>query len=127
MKQDLRINIYFSAVQGPHTPEGPGWYLLVNRPTVAGLAQSNEEIIPHVRLKPGEVAKIAKVLDKLSEGKPLNWTTGAGRANISVEQAVNEANEEAREAVARTLEEAKILITQMELLKARVEEFETEK
>jgi len=124
MKQDLRINIYFSAQLGPHAPEGPGWYLFVNRPTLAGLESANEEIIPHVRLKPGEVIKIAKVLDRLSEGKPLNWTKGAQRANISVEQAVVEANEEARDSVVRTLEEAKILVTQMELLKARVEEFE---
>jgi hypothetical protein len=124
MKQDLRINIYFSAEQGLHAPEGPGWYLLVQRPITVTSGIPVEEVIPHIRLKPGEVAKIAKVLDRLSEGKPLNWTKDTQRANISVEQAVREANEEAREAVTRTLQEAQILITQMELLKARVEEFE---
>jgi hypothetical protein len=124
MKQDLRINLYFSAQSGPHAPEGPGWYLFVNRPVDTNFGLPSEEIIPHIRLKPGEVVKIAKVLDRLTAGKPLNWTEDAQRANISVEQAVIEANEEAREAVARTLEEARILITQMELLKARVEEFE---
>lgn len=122
MHQDLRITLYFSSLTGQIAPEGPGWYLLVQRPGDAG--EPIEEIIPHVRLRPDEVVKIAKVLDKLSDGKPLNWTEGLRRANISVEQAVVEANREAREAVNRTLEEAKILITQMELLKARVEEFE---
>lgn len=122
MQNDVRLVLYFGTGEGAlAAPEGPGWYLYATRPTTQ-MGQT-EEIIPHVRLPSSEAIQLAKVVDRFTQGKPLNYTSGAVQSNDSLEVAIATANEEAKALVQRELEEAQRQIHNLEVLKARAKEF----
>lgn len=116
----VRLNLYFEPLDGtPHAPDGPGWYLYANRQEKG----RNIEIIPRVRLSNAEAPKLAKVIDKFAEGKPLNWLPGSDHGDISLEQAFLEAIEAGGESVRKQLEEAENAVERLENLRRRAAEF----
>lgn len=123
MKEDLRIQIYFATEEAPHAPEGPGWYVVATRPTSGIPEVAVQEILPRIRLNLKDVPKLAKVIDKFTEGKPLNWATD-NHGDISLEQAVNEATDAGKEIIKQRLVEAEAAVQKLAELRARVEEFD---
>lgn len=105
---ELRITMYLATDDGPHAPEGPGWYILATD----GLT----EIVPHVRLPASTMLKFGQVIDNFVKGKPKNPGIDRSQVDITVHQAVREANEEAQRAIQ----------SQLDLLKARAAEFDNE-
>lgn len=117
---DLRINIYLATVDGPSAPEGPGWYIAATR------APSNEiphEIIPRVRIPGNDMEKLGQVLDNFVKGKPQNWSEGLIRDDISLREAIRQANISAREILENRIEFLKSAQQQLEMLAQRAEEF----
>lgn len=120
MLNDVRLVLYFGTGEGKlAAPEGPGWYLFGTRPRNGGV----DEIIPHVRLTSEEAVQFAKVVDRFTNGKPLNFSPGEQNPGVSLEGAVVEANAEARAFVQREVEEAERQIRNLEILRARAKEF----
>lgn len=124
----VRVNLYFEPLDGQeHAPDGPGWYLLATR---SGAREDESglktlvvtEIIPRVRLTNAEAPKLAKVLDKFAEGKPLNWSN-LPHEDISLEQAFLEAIEAGGEVVRQQLAEAENAVERLENLRRRAAEF----
>ncbi len=118
---NLRLTLYFEAVDGKdHAPDGPGWYLLA---TGENVGQPPSQVIPYVRLTNDEAIKLAKVIDKFVQGKPLNWRENKPRENISLEQAVAETNEIGKELVQRQLDNARVAVERLANLERRAKEF----
>lgn len=120
---DIRAVLYFGE-GGPQAPEGPGWYLAATYNAAQG---KHKEVIPHVRLLPKEAILFAKMVDKLSRGKPLNWYEGDEFEvdDRSLEAVVTVANDQAAAKVTARLAEAESLVRNLEALKARAKEFES--
>lgn len=117
----IRIQIYFASGEGPHAPEGLGWYLLATDDSL----DQTVEIIPRVRLSPREVENLSRTVSKLAEGKPLNWAGGNwGRAEQSLPHNVTIQNQRAQEIAEREIADAERAIANLNILKARRAEFE---
>jgi hypothetical protein len=67
--------------------------------------------------------KLAKVLDKFAEGKPLNWSPTLNHEDISLEQAVLEAIETGREIFQQQLQQAEEAVARLDHLRRRAAEF----
>lgn len=124
---DLRFNIYLATDDGPHAPEGPGWYVLATytdnnpegHPTLY-------EVIPHVRLPAGEMEKLAQVIDNFVKSKPQNWSQNihTSGADTTARNAVRIANEEAQAAIKAQIAYLQTAQQQLEILSNRVTEFD---
>lgn len=115
---DLRINVYLATDDGPHAPEGPGWYILVN--------DVQRQIVPYARLSASEMEKFGQVIDNFVKDKPKNWATNGIRSDTTVRNAVREANEAAQKMLQEQIEYLKREASRLDILQARADEFHTE-
>lgn len=127
--KDLRINLYLATEDGSFAPEGPGWYLTAAETIRQDSTTEVREIIPHVRIPGTEMERLGQVLDNFAKGKPQNWTTSHGytRLDVSLREAIRQANIVARDEINRRIEYLKSAQQQLEMLAARAEEFDLEK
>jgi hypothetical protein len=126
MAHDLRFIIYSAKDDGPHAPEGPGWYLVATRKG-DGVDVYTDEVVPHVRLTADEMEKLGQVFDNFVKGKPQNWNPNPTfrRTDTTVRNAVREANQEVQEAIEAQIEYLKSAALTLEMLRARAAEFDT--
>lgn len=109
-----------------------GWYLAAAyvNPQLVGSTQTNQvvEVVPHVRIPPSEMRKIAQVLDKFAGGKPLNWMEGHAftRSDKSLPEVVDAANEQAARYAKEQVDRAEELVQNLDHLRARAKEWESE-
>lgn len=114
--------MFFEAVDGmEHAPDGPGWYILATADNEQDIIAA--QIVPRVRLSNEDAVKIAKVLDKFVQGKPLNWVEDAPKLDVSLEQAVAETTQRGTELVRTQLEEAREAVERLANLERRAKEF----
>jgi hypothetical protein len=105
----VRTQLYFEAVDGmEHAPDGPGWYLLVTRPTGPGPASP----IVHKRLSNEEAVKLFKVLDKFAE-----------TSDNLLERLSENAIEQAKKTIQSQIDDAEHAIERLERLRLRAAEF----
>lgn len=122
---DLRFNIYLAAEDGPHAPEGPGWYVLATY-TDGATPPVLYEVIPHVRIPAGEMEKLAQVIDNFVKDKPQNWSQNihTAGADTTARNAVRIANERAQAAIKERIAYLQTAQQQLEMLANRVTEFD---
>lgn len=105
----VRTQLYFEAVDGmEHAPDGPGWYILVTRPTGPGPASP----IVQKRLPNDEAIKLFKVLDKFAE-----------TSDNLLENLATNAIEEGKKTIQSQIEDAEHAIERLERLRRRAAEF----
>lgn len=121
----LQLNLYLELEDGrPWAPEGPGWYLDVRKNASSADNHPGYQITPRVRLSPVEAAQIAQVLDRFVVGKALNWDSPTSeREEITMYNAVIEANEDGQAALIAALAAAEAAVTRITELRRRVGEF----
>jgi hypothetical protein len=119
---DLRIALYFCKGDEPHAVEGTGWYIAATYPVDGEVV----EVVPRVRIPAADMEKVAKVLDKFVNGRPMNWSPQEGyrRGDSSIETVVHSANDQARDLVQEQLANAENLVKRLEALRARASEFD---
>lgn len=122
-----RVNIYLALEDGPHAPEGPGWYITATNMDDPE-QQHVEEIVPHVRLAGPIMEKLAQVIDNFTKDQPQNWNPNQGfvRTDMSLREAVRKANEEAQQTVQARIDYLTRAQNQLDMLRARAREFDTE-
>lgn len=117
--------MYF-AEDGPHAPEGPGWYLVITRQALAQDDVPAQEIAPHIRLSGDEMEKIGQVLDNFANGKPRNWRgTPFERVDMSIREAVRQGNQYIADRIRQRIIAVEQAVRNLDLLRKRHEEFES--
>lgn len=121
--RNLRVNIYLATQEGANAPEGPGWYVVARN--MESTEAIPDEIIPTVRIPGAIMEKLAQVIDNFTSARPQNWNQSYNRFDMSLREAVREANDDAKDAVQAQIAYLERMAGTLDTLKQRVSEFDS--
>jgi hypothetical protein len=119
MNRIFSATLYLDPDSGPATPDGPGWYVDIRT------KNGSVEVAPKVKIDQRLAGLLAAAFDKAVANRTPHYSDSASiqRLDQSVVQAVREATDGAREAVAEQLRQAEEIAQRLAELRRTYEEF----